>query len=322
MNNLFPLTIPTPFAVGPVNVYLLDGSSPALVDVGPNTDEALDALREGLAAHGRALADIRYLVITHAHPDHFGLAARVVAESNALVYSHRFSVPRLTGERTAAGQRNEYLVQLLRGAGVPLSDMEAMRQDFHTASRFSRPITVDVAVEDHDELILGDSSWEVIHTPGHAPGHICLYHRPSGQLLSGDHLLRDISSNPVLEPPRPDETERPRSLVQYLHSLERVAALEAVVALPGHGAPIKDLRGLVAQRVAFHRRRAQEMMTLLVQGPRTAYQITNLLFTDLHGVNLFLGLSEVIGHLDILEDEGRIVAREGKIPVLYALAGD
>jgi glyoxylase-like metal-dependent hydrolase (beta-lactamase superfamily II) len=195
-----------------------------------------------------------------------------------------------------------------------------MRQDFHAASSFSQPVTVDVAVEDHDELALGDSSWEVIHTPGHDRGHICLYHRPSGHLLSGDHLLPDISSNPVLETPRPGETERPRSLVQYLHSLKRVAALEVAVALPGHGAPIKDLCGLVAERVAFHRRRAQEMMTLLVQGPRTAYQITKLLFTDLHGMNLFLGLSEVIGHLDILEDEGRVVAQEGKMPVLYALA--
>lgn len=321
-NQAIPIVIPTPFPVGPVNVYLLDGPSPALVDAGPDTDEARRALTEGLAIHGRRPSDIRHLVITHAHPDHFGLAAWVAAESGAGVISHPYSVARMVGERAPAGSRNGHLAQLLLAAGVPPAELEAMRQDFHRASNYSRPVAVGVEVMDGDQLALGDASWKVLHTPGHARGHICLYHRPSGQLLSGDHLLREISSNPVLEAPLPGETERPRSLVEYLRALERVAALEVTVARPGHGGPIHDVRGLVGRRVAFHRRRAAEIAAYLAAGPRSAYQISQALFPDLKGMQLFLGVSEVIGHLDILEDAGQIIVRREEMPVAYAPSGD
>ena len=321
-NQAVPIALPTPFPVGPVNVYLLDGPSPALVDAGPDTDEARRALIEGLSVHGRRLSEIRHLIITHAHPDHFGLAAWVAGESGARVISHPYSVARMAGERAPAGSRNGSLAQLLLAAGVPPAKLEAMRQDFHRASRYSRPVAVDVEVNDGDQLALGAATWDVLHTPGHARGHICLYNRPSGQLLSGDHLLREISSNPVLEAPRPGETERPRSLVDYLCALERVAGLEVTVAWPGHGGPIEELRNLVARRIAFHQRRGGEIASYLASGPRSAYQISQALFPDLKGMQLFLGVSEVIGHLDILEDEGQVIARRKEMPVAYTPSGD
>ena len=107
MNDLHTITIPTPFPVGPVNVYLLFGPASTRVGAGPNSDEALAALRAGLAAYGYALADVRHLVITHAHPDHYGLADRVVAESGARVYSHRYNLApavRRPGRGRAAGR--------------------------------------------------------------------------------------------------------------------------------------------------------------------------------------------------------------------------
>lgn len=319
MNDLHSIVIPTPFPVGPVNVYLLDGLAPTLVDAGPNTDEAMAALQAGLAVHGYTLAEVRHLVITHAHPDHYGLAARIVAESGALVYSHQYNLALLAGDRAEAGQRRAYYAQILQQAGVPLSVLAGMRGGFSAAAHYSQAVAVDVALNDKDVLTLGGAPWQVLHTPGHARGHICLYHRRSGRLLSGDHLLRDISSNPVLEPPLPGETERPRSLAQYLHSLERVAALEVAIALPGHGAPITNHRGVITQRVRFHRQRVEEIATILGEGPQTAFQIATALFSDLWGIQVFLAVSEVIGHLDILEEEGRIVSQQGEALVRYAL---
>jgi glyoxylase-like metal-dependent hydrolase (beta-lactamase superfamily II) len=317
-----PIVIPTPFPVGPVNVYLLDGRSPALVDAGPDTVEAKEALIAGLAANGRQLSDIRQVVITHSHPDHYGLAAWVAAESGAQVVAHHFSVARISGERAPAASQYLALGGILLAAGVPMAELEAMQRDLYHASNYSRPVTVDRVVEDGDILELGEGSWEVLHTPGHARGHICLYHPLSGQLLSGDHLLREISSNPILEAPRPGERARPRSLVDYIGALQRVAALEVAVAWPGHGEPIEDLPGLVARRIAFHRRRADEIVDYLAAGPHSAYQISQALFPDLSGIQLFLGISEVVGHLDILEDENRIVVCRDEKPATYKVATD
>lgn len=319
MDNLHRITIPTPFPVGPVNVYLLEGPEPTLVDTGPNTDEAMAALRAGLDAHGYTLADIRHLIITHAHPDHWGLAARIVAESGASVYSHHYNPALLANNRAENGRRRAYYAQMLQQAGVPLSSLIEMQGELSSAAHRTQPVAVDVALNDGDVLALAGLTWEVIHTPGHARGHICLYHRESGCLLSGDHLLRDISSNPILEPPLPGETERPHSLAQYLRSLKRVAALEVVVAWPGHGEPINDHRRLIDRRIRFHRQRAEEIEASLIEGPQTAFQIATALFSDLWGVQVFLAVSEVIGHLDILEEEGRVVAQQGEGFVRYAL---
>ena len=322
MNDPQPIVIPTPFPVGPVNVYLLDGPEPALVDAGPDTDEAMEALREGLSAHGRKLTDIQHLVITHAHPDHYGLAARVVAESDARLYSHRFNMAALDNDHAEEWKRTAYYAQIFLEAGVSPTVFEGIHRDFNGAASYSRPVEVDFPLDDNDRLMLGDASWEVIHTPGHARGHICLYHRPSSQLLSGDHLLAGISSNPILEPPLPGEHKRPHSLRLYLQSLERVASLELSVAWPGHGEQIRSPRELIGRRIDLHRQRLEEIASLLRSGPQSAYEIANALFPGLAGINVFLGVSEVIGHLDILEATGRIAGRPDGGVTYYSLIND
>lgn len=321
MNDLYCIAIPTPFPVGPVNVYLLVDRELTLVDTGPNTDEAMAVLRTSLAAYGYTLADLRCLVITHAHPDHYGLAARIVAESGARVCSHHINVPRLANDQSEVSQRYAYYAQILQHAGVPLSSLVGLQAELSTVGRYAQPLTVDVALNDQDMLVLAESSWEVMHTPGHARGHICLYNPENRYLLAGDHLLPDISSNPILEPPLPGEIERPRSLAQYLRSLKRLEALEIAVAWPGHGVPITDHRSLIGQRMQFHRQRAEEIAAILFEEPKTAFQIATSLFSDLQGMQVFLAVSEVIGHLDILEEEGRVIAQQTGGLVRYALAG-
>jgi len=319
-SNLHRIIVSTPFLVGPVNVYLLDGPEPALVDAGPNTEQAWTTLHAGLAAHGRTLADIRHLVITHTHPDHFGLAARIAAESGARVYSHHYNVERLAGAQSAMQNQDDWMMRLLREAGVPPRDLEDMRQDFGDSEQYSLPVVVDVALDDGDSLPLGQEHWEVVHTPGHARGHICLFHEPSGRLLSGDHLIRNISSNPIVEPPLPGEVERPHTLSQYIRSLKKIASMNVTVAYPGHGGPITDTRGLIARRLEFHRRRAEQIAAIVAESPKTPYQIAQTLFPTLRGMNLFLAVSETIGHLDILEEEGRVRSEGVDGLRLYSLA--
>ena len=314
------LIIPTPFPVGPVNVYLLDGPEPTLVDAGPDTEAAWTALRAGLAARGYALSAVRRLVLTHAHSDHCGLAARVVAASGARVYAHRNDVALLANEPAEITRRRDFYAQMLQKAGIPTSLVEEIQHVFASVNRHSPAIAVDVPLVDGDVLPIGEHAWEVLYTPGHAAGEICLYLRQAGYLLSGDHLLRDISSNPVLEPPWPGEQERPHSLVLYLHALERVAALEISQVFPGHGELFTNPRAVIAQRLHFHRQRATQLADALGAGPQTAYQLAQTLFPQVRGFNVFLAVSEIIGHLDILMEEGRVLARHTAAETLYVPA--
>jgi glyoxylase-like metal-dependent hydrolase (beta-lactamase superfamily II) len=173
-------------------------------------------------------------------------------------------------------------------------------------NHFAAPVAVDRTLAEGDLLPLAGRQWQVLHTPGHAAGLICLYEPSDGTLLSSDHLLADISSNPVVEPPPPGERERLRSLALYRDSLRRVAALDVRRALPSHGPIIDDVAGLVAQRLTFHQQRLDHIVEALRAGARTTWDVTQALFPGRSPLDTFLAVSEVIGHLDVLEIEGRV----------------
>ncbi len=308
------LPIPTPFPVGPVNVYLLEGEPLTLVDAGPLTDEALEALNKGVRELGYSLADIEQLLITHAHHDHFGLAREVVERSGATVLSFRENKPPLEDFDTWWEQRVAYVAEFIVRAGAPeeaLREMEVMRG----FRKYAKSVPEVTPLDDNDEVQMAGTSWRALHTPGHAVGHLCFYQPDCELLLSGDHLLRDITSNPVLEAPRLGMTQRPRSLVDYKRSLLGIRELEARKVFPGHGEPVYDHRALVDEILAHHEERGRLILHLLREKQRTVYELGLALFgAKLTGVELFLVMSEIIGHLDVLELEGkaRRLERDGR----------
>ncbi len=301
------ITLPTPFDVGPINVYLLEGSLLTLVDTGAKTSRTMAELRQGLAAHGYQVADIRQVIITHAHADHFGLAAEIVAESGAQVLTHRRNLHWLADYQNEWVRRYDFFRDVFLQSGLT----EDLARQVHDASaamlRYADAVPVARLLDEGDVLDLDGAPWQVLFTPGHAGGQICLHQAESRVLLSSDHLLKDITSNPLLEPPARGETTRRRSLVEYLASLRRVAALDLTLALPAHGQPIHDPSALVRERMTFHHRRQARILELLDGGGRTAYQIAQSLWNKLSSFNILLALSEVIGNLDVLEDEGRVI---------------
>jgi glyoxylase-like metal-dependent hydrolase (beta-lactamase superfamily II) len=171
--------------------------------------------------------------------------------------------------------------------------------------RWTEPVIATRAIHEGDTVDLGGEAWHVYHTPGHAGGLVCLWNPLRRVLLANDHLIRDISSNPVMEPPITNGP-RPRRLVEYLTQLARMADLDPAIALPGHGEPVTDVAGLVRQRRAFHARRAQRILETLEDRPLTLWEVTQPVFPRLQrGMDYFLALSEVLGHLDLLEVDGR-----------------
>ncbi len=300
------LIVPTPYPVGPVNLYLIPGDEPVLIDTGPGTDEAWVALSEGLAAHNVRISELRHLIITHAHLDHYGQAGRIVAESGARVYTHPYNAPLLTDFDREWKRIIRFYGDVMRKAGIPAGLLGDMGKNMQRSQQLStQPIPIARFVNDGDRLDLCGGPWEVLHTPGHALGAICLYQSKNQELITADHLLPKVNSNPVVEPPPEGETERPRALVDYLHSLQRIANLEVQTAFPGHGEPISNHRALIERRIRYRQRRTEQIQALLTDRGQTVYELAQQVFgPEIVQAQSFLTVSEIIGQLDILELNG------------------
>jgi glyoxylase-like metal-dependent hydrolase (beta-lactamase superfamily II) len=303
------ITVPTPFPVGPVNLYLAERDPLTLIDTGPRFEPAREALSAGLASLGYTTADIGRIVLTHSHSDHCGLAAEIQAASGAEVLTHPSNFDELADYAAQRTSRLAFYAALMIEAAVPpqvVLQINRMRKGY---GRYARAVRPDGPLGDGASLSLGGEDWRVLHTPGHTGGLVCLFNPERRVLLSSDHLLRDISSNPIVEPPERQGDGRPRRLLDYITQLRRVAQQPVALALPGHGPPITDIQKLIAERLAFHEKRARRIVEVLGAEERTVYAIALALFPQLDPINRFLALSEVIGHLDWLEARGEVGSR-------------
>jgi glyoxylase-like metal-dependent hydrolase (beta-lactamase superfamily II) len=320
-SNLHQLVIPTPFPVGPVNLYLANGDAEplTLIDTGPRTGEARTALEESLATLGYALSDIERIVVTHAHTDHFGLAGDILRVSGASVHSHPRTRSMLEDYATERVKLGTFYRDLLVETGVPQEVQTTLMRILSGYRHFATAVYPVHVLDEGGELQLAGQTWQVLFMPGHAGGLICIYQPETRLFLSNDHLLRDISSNPLFEPPLPGQTQRRRSLVDYIASLERTAAMDIAVAWPGHGEPIYDHRALIEERLAFHRQRAAKIVAALSAGPQTVYTLSLAIFGDLNTMDRFLAISEVLAHLEWLETKGDVTSEPQDGTLLWRL---
>ena len=302
------LQIPTPFAVGRVNCYLIEDSPLTLVDTGPNSGKSLDELQHQLEALGHSIADLELIVITHQHIDHMGLVEILASNSGAEVAAIAPLVPFLESYSEDAERDDAFAGGLMRRYGIPEDLVAALRSVSRSFRGWGGAATVTRPLADGEILELGRRSFEVQLRPGHSPSDTLFWDAERRILLCADHLIATISSNPLLARPLDGTDERPKALVTYLGSLARTRELPAQILLPGHGEPITDHVALIDERFELHRRRAAKLRALIADGPRTAYELAQQLWGNIAVTQAFLTLSEVVGHVDLLIDAG--VVRE------------
>jgi glyoxylase-like metal-dependent hydrolase (beta-lactamase superfamily II) len=314
-DGIHRLELPTPFAIGPVSCWLLRGDPLTLVDPGPRRDKTRVALDDGLRAHGLRVEDVELVVLTHQHHDHVGLAAEVARRSGARVAA----TPRLAtylGDYERAVERDdEYAVAMMARHGVDDDARQTLDDISRSFRRYTEGVTVDTVVGAGERIVAGGRTFTAFERPGHSPTDT-IFIDEDRVLVGGDHLLERVSSNPIAHVPIDDRdpvevavNDRRRALVEYLASMRATAGLDAAVVLPGHGVAFAGHRDLIAKREDMHARRARRILRS-VNGTRTATDIIGLLWRNLPVTQSYLALSEVLGHIDLLERDGLVRAVE------------
>jgi glyoxylase-like metal-dependent hydrolase (beta-lactamase superfamily II) len=305
------LPIPTPFAVGRVNVWLVEDDPLTLVDAGPNSATSLTELEGGLRAHGRRVEELERLVVTHQHIDHIGLVDILAQRSGAEVCALDRLAPWL-GDYAASMEADDAFAEaVMLRHGIPRDLALSLRGITRAFRAWGSGATVDVALRDGGELGFASRTWRVHHRPGHSPSDTIFHDEASGELLGGDHLLGHISSNPLVTRPLEGGApeDRPRALEIYLASLRATQGMDGVrVVLPGHGDEVTGHVALIDERFAMHERRAAKLAGLIAERPSTAFELAQALWGNVAVTQAYLALSEVLGHLDLLVDRG--TARE------------
>lgn len=309
--GIFQLALPLgDNPLGTVNAYAVTSQDDIrLVDCGWNTPEAYTALASGLAAIGASVASIREIVVTHLHPDHFGLAQRLTEESGARLLMHRMDAVYVSARYEDTRRLVAEMEAWLRINGVPSDQLEHVAEASLKMLERVGARQPDVLLEGGETLAWGSYEFEVIWTPGHSAGLICLYDREAQVFISDDHVLERTSPHVGLH-----AQSLGNPLGDYLDSLRLVRDLPVRAVLPGHGAPFSDLASRVDAILEHHQQRFAEVLMALDDGEQTAYSVAGHLswrgsrrgWQDLEAFQRRLALTETIAHLEFMHTRGQV----------------
>jgi glyoxylase-like metal-dependent hydrolase (beta-lactamase superfamily II) len=308
------IRVPTPFAVGRVNAYL---AGDTLVDPGPDSEEAWAALRDGLAAAGTGPDDLERVVVTHPHPDHFGLAHRL-RERGARVLAGSEAAPVMAEFAAQLHREQTYFAEFFRRCGLSESLARTVTDLPEAFLPYATAVTTDRRLDAGDELAVAGHTVTVDAVAGHAVGERIFGYDAGDERrgLVGDNVLGETTPNPFLQPPPAADEPRPRVLPAYNDSLRRLRGSGYDRFRPGHGADVTAPDARIGEILAAHERRTERVREL-VDGPTTPAEVMHGLFEDLPVTEGFSGMSEAVGHLDVLEARGAVTCRESDGVLVY-----
>lgn len=314
--GVYQVRLPLPFALRIVNVYLLQGERGwTVVDTGLNTAESRSTWLTVFDELHLNPRQIEQIVLTHTHPDHYGMAGWLQHLSSAPVYlsprEHELAA-QVWGGHLAWRQNT---LDFWHRCGMPADLAHLLTADTEDTREKTLPHPQNVQLlPPGSTLRLGDACFEAIHAPGHSDGQLLFYEATEQLLLCGDQILQKISPNISLWP-----QGEANPLKAYLASLDRLAQLPVRLALPGHGPVITDLPGRMTQLQQHHVERLQQSKTAVSHTPLTVFQAAQQLFdfTKLTSHEVRFAVAETLAHLVFLAAEGQIQCHEAEIWMYY-----
>ena len=316
------IEIPTPFPVGSVNCYLIQGSPLTLIDTGPKTSESLATIQQALQNLSYDLSDIEQILITHGHLDHIGLAAQFVRERERVhgsppeVWIHHKDANALVNYEAHAEIYMESFERLVGTSGVPEDEAQKLDPKRLIAYYMSirEPVPTARTFEDKASFKTGIGEITAIWVPGHSSGSVCYVCDELQVLFSGDHILGDISSNPSISFDSPEKI----GMLTYLESLDRISSREGYIALPGHRKPIFDIKSRIEALRAEYDDKFRTAAESLTTNPTTVYEISRIIYGDYDANSLVLALAESHDLLRVLEsrNQAKLIKKNGVVQAI------
>ena len=307
--KIVPISLPTPFYIGPVNVYLIAEDPVTLIDTGPKTRDAIDALRAGQNEWSQRLAT-------------FAASCSRTRTRITAVWRARCAMKRRMRKCSCTDGRPDIAPGVLsmkricacsNAPGVPDDEIQSMRRLYEEVRQYADSLDEDHCRElvDGDELEFETGALRVVHTPGHTPGSCSFVREADRTVIAGDCVLKRITPNPMLSPDPIDPSRRFRSLAEYLVSLARVRSFAPTLIYGGHGEPIHDFEEVFNRYLKLIRERQASVIASIPKSGATAWEVSRAVFPNADDVHSFLAVSEAVAHLDYAHSEGKIALEIG-----------
>jgi len=313
------IEIPTPFPVGSVNCYLIEGSPLTLIDTGPKTSKSLAVIQKELHDRSYYLSDIEQILLTHGHIDHIGLAAEFVREramtngNPTEVWIHQKDSTAVVNYDRYAELYMEFYMELITSSGVPKDalQMRPLQGLIEYFKSLVESVPTALSFEDNVSFKTGIGELSTVWVPGHSSGSTCYVCDEQQVIFSGDFILRDISSNPSISF---DKSEK-IGMITYLESLDRIASRNSYVALPGHREPIIDIKSRIEVLRVEYDDKLQKTADSLTNSPQTVYELSRIIYGNYDTNSLILALAESQDLLRILESrtQAKLITQNGVI---------
>ena len=296
------LVIPLPLALKSANAWLFPGERPALVDCGVGTTEGHAALMAGIRSAKVDPARLR-LFVTHGHIDHAGNAAALHRDHGVELQAPPEEAPFVETFKRDAVRRSDAFARALARHGAPPEAVAGSRERSAHMDGWMEDVPIGKPLRDGERLLLGDTNVTAHITPGHTPGST-VFLTADNDLLSGDTLLEHITSNAI------ELVDRDHGrYAQYLRTLDGLRRFVGAHVLPGHHDPFRLTDALLDGHLAKHNRRTAKVLAAL-GAPRTAWELLPRVLPHLAHDQIFLGMCEMVGHLHLLELDGKVRMQE------------
>ncbi len=319
-------SLPLPIPENPLHyvvVYVLESESDLLMlDAGWDAPESFAALQSGLESIGGSLQDVSAVMVTHIHPDHYGLAGRIRQEAGAWIGLHPADAAMIQDRYEDPGPLLDRQEAWLRGAGSPEDEIVEMRDGSLEVLRYVRVASPDVLIQDGDHPDAPGWDLVAVHTPGHTPGHLCFHERRTDTLFTGDHVLPRITPNVAFHAQSSDDP-----LGEFLASLEALRRFGDVIAHPAHEWRFDGLQQRIDQLIEHHAERLDKIERTIREGAETVWEVASRMswsrgWNRVRGFMRRAALGETWAHLIVLEKQNRVerVTPEAAVPVRWRAA--